>query len=258
MREIASSTSEQSSATQEIAQGVENIAEMADSNRQASQQNNEGAERSTLPRKIYLMRPVSGVDAASDVKPPTHRTKRQAVRRVAIRHALGVADRATPSSARRFITPASRHGWQCGARQHHQIVVEMQSALSASAYGRSRPGSESAMARAAAQNPVHAGAPTSPTAQRRLGFGIRTAARHESEKPAWRSLKVGGAPSQGRRFEKLGLHRIVANGNEQMSTDRSSRPFLQTPDTPIKIHRRADSHLPSRRTRHQYDSPRHG
>ena len=44
VKEIASSTGEQSSATQEIAQGVENIAQMADSNRQASQQNNEGAE----------------------------------------------------------------------------------------------------------------------------------------------------------------------------------------------------------------------
>lgn len=45
VKEIASSTGEQSSATHEIAQGVETIAQMADTNRQATQQNNEGAER---------------------------------------------------------------------------------------------------------------------------------------------------------------------------------------------------------------------
>lgn len=45
VREIASSTGEQSSATQQIAQGVEHIAQMADSNRQASQENNESAEQ---------------------------------------------------------------------------------------------------------------------------------------------------------------------------------------------------------------------
>ena len=45
VREIASSTSEQSSATQQIAQGVEYIVQMADSNRQTCLQNNEGAER---------------------------------------------------------------------------------------------------------------------------------------------------------------------------------------------------------------------
>ncbi|MEI7430397.1 MAG: Cache 3/Cache 2 fusion domain-containing protein [Betaproteobacteria bacterium] len=44
VKEIASSTGEQSTATQEIAQGVESIAQMADSNRQASLKNNESAE----------------------------------------------------------------------------------------------------------------------------------------------------------------------------------------------------------------------
>ncbi len=44
VKEIASSTGEQSAASQEIAQGVESIAQMADSNRQASMQNQQGAE----------------------------------------------------------------------------------------------------------------------------------------------------------------------------------------------------------------------
>jgi methyl-accepting chemotaxis protein len=44
VKEIASSTGEQSAATQEIAKGVESIAQMADSNRQASLKNNQGAE----------------------------------------------------------------------------------------------------------------------------------------------------------------------------------------------------------------------
>ena len=42
--DIASSTSEQSVASQQIANGVESIAQMADTNRQASQQNHQGAE----------------------------------------------------------------------------------------------------------------------------------------------------------------------------------------------------------------------
>ncbi len=45
VNDIASSTGEQSAASQEIANGVERIAQMADSNRQASQQNHQGSDK---------------------------------------------------------------------------------------------------------------------------------------------------------------------------------------------------------------------
>ena len=75
------------------------------------------------------------------------------------------------------------------------------------------------------------------------GFGIRTVARHEKRKTGVAIAEGLRRALPSPRFEKLGLHRIVVNGNEEISTDRLLRPFLQTRDTPVKIHR-ADSHLP--------------